>query len=226
MNYDHGELKDIITRMILGEKVNVDVSLFDNDLTLVNSKDAALTVLIHLGYLAYDEENKSCFIPNYEIKEEFQRGLKDLHWKEIYNPIDNSKKLYEETLKGNVDFINSALDKNHKDLAGPFNKNKEDVLGIIVEISYYCMNKYYSVKKEDTSTLGRSDISFIPKDNAHIPFINELKVDSTPEDAISQIKEKEYFNSLTNYKGKVLLLGISYNSKKLKHFSKVEFIEL
>ena len=226
MNYDHGELKDIITRMILGEKVNVDVSLFDNDLTLVNSKDAALTVLIHLGYLAYDEENKSCFIPNYEIKEEFQRGLKDLHWKEIYNPIDNSKKLYEETLKGNVDFINSALDKNHKDLTGPFNKNKEDVLGIIVEISYYCMNKYYSVKKEDTSTLGRSDISFIPKDNAHIPFINELKVDSTPEDAISQIKEKEYFNSLTNYKGKVLLLGISYNSKKLKHFSKVEFIEL
>lgn len=83
------------------------------------------------------------------------------------------------------------------------------------------MNKYYSVKKEDTSTLGRSDISFIPKDNTHIPFIIELKVDSTPEDAISQIKEKEYFNSLTNYKGKVLLLGISYNSKKLKHSSKV-----
>ncbi len=226
MNYDHGELKDIITRMILGEKVNVDVSLFDNDLTLVNSKDAALTVLIHLGYLAYDEETKSCFIPNYEIKEEFQRGLKDLHWKEIYNPIDNSKKLYEETLKGNVDFINSTLDKNHKDLAGPFNKNKEDVLGIIVEISYYCMNKYYSVKKEDTSTLGRSDISFIPKDNTHIPFIIELKVNSTPEDAISQIKEKEYFNSLSNYRGKVLLLGISYDSKKLKHSSKVEFIEL
>ena len=226
MNYDHGELKDIITKMILGKKVDVDVSLFDNDLTQVNSKDAALTVLIHLGYLAYDKETESCYIPNHEIKEEFKTALKKLNWEEIYNPIDNSKKLYEETLKGNVDFINTTLDKNHKDLAGPFNKNKEDILGIIVEISYYFMNKYYSIKKEDTSTLGRSDISFIPKDNSHIPFIVELKVDSTPSDAISQIKEKEYFNSLGNYKGKILLLGISYDSKTLKHGSKVEIINL
>ncbi len=104
MNYDHGALKDLFAKMILGEKVEVDVSLFDNDLTKVDSKDAAMTVLIHLGYLAYDEENESCYIPNYEIKQEFQRALKKLDWKEIYNPIGNSKKLYEETLKGNTDF--------------------------------------------------------------------------------------------------------------------------
>ena len=226
MNYDNGVLKDLITKMIAGEKVDVDVSMFGNDLTKVNSKDAALTVLIHLGYLAYDEEDRACYIPNHEIKEEFQRALKLLDWKEIYNPIENSKKLYEETLKGNTDFINITLDKNRKELAGPFNKNKEDILGVIVAISYYYANQFYNIKKEDTSTLGRSDVSFIPKDNTHIPFIVELKVDSTPENAISQIKEKEYFNSLGDYKGQVLLLGISYDSKKLKHSSKVETINL
>ncbi len=68
MNYDDGELKGLITKVIAGEMVDVDPLMFDNDLTKVNSKDAALTVLIHLGYLAYDAKNKTCYIPNYELK--------------------------------------------------------------------------------------------------------------------------------------------------------------
>ncbi len=226
MNYDHGVLKETITRLIADEKIKVDVMRFSNDLTKVNSTDAALTVLIHLGYLAYDEKSESCYIPNYEIKKEFSRGMQDLHWDELYNPIENSEKLYNETLKGNTDFINETLDKNHADLASPFNKNKEDILGVIVLISYFYMKKFYNFRKEENSMKGRSYISIIPYDNVHIPFIVELKVDSTPEDAISQIKEKEYFSSLGSYKGKVLLLGISYDSKTMKHSSKVEMIEV
>ena len=226
MNYDNGELKDIICKMIIGEKVDVNVRKFGNDLTKVNSADCALTVLIHLGYLAYDKKLKVCYIPNYEIKQEFERALKKLNWKEIYNPISNSKKLYEETLKGNVEFINKTLDQNHKDLAGPFNKNKEDILGIIVEISYYNAKQFYNIKKEDTSILGRSDLSFIPYDNNHIPFIVELKINSSAEDIVEQIKQKKYFNSLGDYHGKVLLLGISYDENTLKHSSKIEIIEI
>ena len=123
MNYDNGELKDIICEMLLGNKVRVNVSKFSNDLTKVDSADSALTVLIHLGYLAYDKKLKVCYIPNYEIKQEFVNAVDKLNWHEIYNPISNSLKLYEETLKGNAEFINKTLDQNHKDLAGPFNKN-------------------------------------------------------------------------------------------------------
>ena len=92
MNYDNGELKDTIETMMSGEKVPVNVSKFQNNLTKVNSRDAALTVLIHLGYLAYDELTKSCYIPNYEISLEFENALEELKWDEIYNPISNSKK--------------------------------------------------------------------------------------------------------------------------------------
>ena len=230
MNYDHGALKGLITKMLSGDKVSVNVSRFSNDLTKVNSADSALTVLIHLGYLAFIKGEYLgfgyCYIPNYEIRQEFVNAILELDWKEIYNPIDNSRKLYEETLKGNVEFINKTLDENHKDLAGPFNKNKEDILGVIVEISYYNAKQFYNIKKEDTSILGRSDLSFIPYDNCHIPFIVELKINSTPDEAIAQIKEKSYFNSLGSYHGKVLLLGISYDEKTLKHSSKVEIIEL
>lgn len=225
MNYDHGQLKGAIARMLSGGKEKVDPQRFDNDLTNIDSKDAALTVLIHLGYLAYDEETCSCYIPNHEIKTEFERALKKLDWSEIYDPISNSEKLYEETMKGNVTFINETLDKNHKEMASVFNKNKEDVLGIIVLMSYYRAKKFYLIKKEDNSTLGRADLTFIPRDGQHTPLIIELKADSSPEEAISQIKEKEYSSSFGEYKGKIILLGISYDSKTLKHHSKIEIIE-
>ena len=189
MNYDHGALKGIITKMLSGDKVSVNVSRFSNDLTKVNSADSALTVLIHLGYLAFIKGEELgfgyCYIPNYEIRQEFVNAILELDWKEIYNPISNSKKLYEETLKGNVEFINTTLDQNHLELAGPFNKNKEDILGVIVEISYYNAKQFYNIKKEDTSILGRSDLSFIPYDNCHIPLIVELKANSTPDEVIA-----------------------------------------
>ncbi len=226
MNYDNGVLKDLIGLMMLGQKVDVDPTLFDNDLTKVDSKDAALTVLIHLGYLAYDEDSKTCYIPNHEIKLEFERALKKLKWHELDDPISTSKKMLEETLKGNTDFINETLDNNHKELASLFNKNKEDVLGIIVYMSYYHAKEFYSIRKEDTSTLGRADITFTPRDNTHIPMIVELKADKPIEEAMSQIKEKDYSSVFNGYKGKVLLLGITYDSSTLKHESKIEFIEL
>ena len=230
MRYDHGVLKDTIIKMLSGENIFVEVNDFQNDLTQINSKDSALVVLVHLGYLAYiptDVLGKGyCYIPNYEIRCEFKQAFRTLKWKDIYNPIFNSDALYEETLKGNTKFINETFDKNHLDLAGPFNKNKEDVLGIIVQISYYRTKEFYNIKKEDTSTLGRADLTFIPYDNTHIPLIVELKVNSTPTEAISQIKSKEYYNSLGEYHGDVLLLGISYNDKTLKHDSKIEIIKL
>ena len=226
MNYDNGVLKGKITKMLANEKIKVNVLKFKNDLTKVNTEDAALTVLIHLGYLAYDEDTKTCYIPNHEISDEFVLGIDDLGWKEPYNPISNSLKLYEETLKGNINFINETLDKNHKDLASMYNKNKEDILGIIVQISYYHIGEFYFIRKEDTSSTGRADLTFTPRDNTHIPMIIELKVDKPVEDAINQIKEKDYSNVFNGYKGKILLLGISYDSSTLKHESRIEYIEL
>ncbi len=226
MNYDNGALKDLITRMLTGEEIKVDVRKFDNDLTKINSSDDALTVLIHLGYLAYDEAKGKCYIPNHEIKEEFIITMDDLKWNDIYNPISSSEELLEKTLLGDTDFINETLDKNHNELATIFNKNKEDVLGIIVYISYYHAKKYYEIIKEASTTKGRADLVFKPKSNNHIPFIIELKADDTKENAIKQIKSKEYFDALGSYHGKVMLIGMNYDSKTLKHDSKIETIEI
>ena len=226
MNYDNGILKDKFTYMLGGGKLEINTKSFKNDAFNIDSPDAALTILIHLGYLAYDKTNNVCYIPNYEISQEFVQGTFDLKWNDSYTPIVNSKELYENTIKGNTDFINKTLDINHKDLASLFNKNKEDVLGVIVYLSYYYASKFYFIRKEDTCTTGRADLTFTPRDNTHIPLIIELKADKSVKDAINQIKEKEYYNVFKGYKGKVLLLGITYDSSTLKHESKIEYIEL
>ena len=62
MNYEG--LKDDVLAMLAGGKVRVNVNTFQNDLTTVASKDDALTALIHLGYLGYDADKKSAYIPN------------------------------------------------------------------------------------------------------------------------------------------------------------------
>jgi hypothetical protein len=227
MNYDHGALKSIIAAMLSGESAPADPGPFSNDLTKVDSKDSALTVLIHLGYLSYDAENKLCRIPNLEIKKELERAIASLAWDTFYNPIDDSMKLYEETLKGNLAFIDRALDRNHEELSTTLTKNTEQALFFVVNISYYKARVFYTVKKEEPSMNGRSDISFVPKDSEHIPMIVELKKDATPEEAIDQIKEKRYWEAWgSDYKGKILLLGITYDSKTMKHSSKVERIEI
>ena len=54
MNFDG--LKDDIIRMLSGERVYVNTLKFQNDMHIVRSRNDVLTVLIHLGYLAHDEQ--------------------------------------------------------------------------------------------------------------------------------------------------------------------------
>lgn len=70
MNY--GDIKEDIMTMLAGGMVMVETDAFQNDLSEIHSKDDALTALIHLGYLAYDEDRKSAYIPNYEVAKVFQ----------------------------------------------------------------------------------------------------------------------------------------------------------
>lgn len=50
-------------------------------LTTFQGKDDVLTLLIHLGYLAYDIEKKEVFIPNQEVEYEFATAIKGAGWK-------------------------------------------------------------------------------------------------------------------------------------------------
>lgn len=71
MNFDG--LKDDIIKMLAGGRCRVNTTKFQNDLSVINSKDDVLTVLIHLGYLSYDKSKGECYIPNKEVRIEIEK---------------------------------------------------------------------------------------------------------------------------------------------------------
>lgn len=76
MNFDG--LKDDVIRLLAGGSCSVDTSSFQNDMNVVRSKDDVLTLLIHLGYLTYDRDSRTCWIPNREVAAEFKNAAAGL----------------------------------------------------------------------------------------------------------------------------------------------------
>ena len=62
--------------MLSGNSVEVDVTSFQNDITSFVNKDDVITYLIHLGYLAYNQDTETAFIPNEEIRQELTKATK------------------------------------------------------------------------------------------------------------------------------------------------------
>ena len=59
----------------MGETCKVNTDSFENDVTSFKSRDDVLTVLIHLGYLAYDRDRREVYIPNEEIRSAFSNAV-------------------------------------------------------------------------------------------------------------------------------------------------------
>lgn len=132
LNYDG--LKDAVIYMLAGEMVTIDYRTFQNDMNTFESRDDVLTLLVHLGYLAYNREKSQVFIPNAEVRNEFVRAIKGCKWSEVI----------------------------------------------------------------------------------------ELKYNQSAEGAIAQIKEKRYVESLKEYQGNLLLVGINYDKDTKKHSCVIE----
>lgn len=81
MNYDG--LKDKVIEMISGARVTINTGSFTNDMTTFHNADDVLTLLIHLGYLAYDFDTKQVFIPNKEVSNEYINAVSVIGWKEV-----------------------------------------------------------------------------------------------------------------------------------------------
>ena len=96
MNYDG--LKTAIIEMLSGAEVAVNTATFKNDPAKIASKDDVITYLIHLGYLGYNEDSETAFIPNEEIRQELITAVKSSNWNELIGFQEESRKLLMATL--------------------------------------------------------------------------------------------------------------------------------
>ncbi|MBQ6734236.1 MAG: AAA family ATPase [Lachnospiraceae bacterium] len=215
--------REAVIRMLSGEQVDVDPESYLNTMTDFQNRNDVFTYLMHVGYLAYDSVERTCRIPNKEVRDEWMRALNRMpDYKETDRIIQDSKELLAETLAGNEEAVAKALDRSHIHVTSNRSYNNEDALQSAIYLAYiYALNKY-TVVKEMTAGKGFSDVTFIPFLSDLPAMIIELKRNDSAVSAIDQIKEKQYYESLSHYQGDLLFVGISYDEKEKTHTCKVE----
>lgn len=219
------ELQAKILKLIAGEHLEVDVSGFNNDFQTFNSDDDVLTLLIHLGYLAYDKTTKRVRIPNEEIRQEFDKLLKNNKPSKLTELITRSEKLLADTFAGNGDAVAEAIKNVRATNYAPTFYNNEQSLRYAVKFAYIvCIDKYMKVE-ELASGKGLADVVYIPKSDTALPaLVIELKWEENADNAIDQIKKKDYPAVLKDYFGEIILVGINYDSNTNEHTCKIERI--
>ena len=134
MNFEG--LKDDIIAMLAGESRPVDPTGFQNDLAIINNKDDALTVLIHLGYLSYDRREQECRIPNREVAGEMVNAVRAVKWKNVFDAIQKSKQLLRSTLDGDVEAVARGIDAAHDEETSILSYNNESSMACVLSIAY------------------------------------------------------------------------------------------
>lgn len=221
MNFDG--LKDSVIDMLGGALCEVDTGSFQNDMTSMKSKDDVLTLLIHLGYLAYDEEKQTVGIPNVEIRQEFVRAIKNGNRTELMKAIQRSDDILQATWNREGDIVAELINEIHDEDTASLFYNNEQALRSVIKMAYLSSLDYYTKMEEVSAGRGVADMVFYPKPGSEKPaLIVELKWDKTKEAAISQIKEKQYSRLLKDYQGDVLLVGINYSHATKEHSCLIE----
>ena len=233
MNYEG--LKDDIILMLAGGRCKVNPTKFQNDMSIVRSKDDVLTVLIHLGYLSYDWQKSECYIPNKEVSGEMVNAVEDNNWAGVVTALQASEQLLQDTLDGDEEAVARAIDAAHDENTSILSYNNENSLACVLSIAYYAAKNNYIVHRELASGKGFADIVLIPRKNVESPaIIIELKVNKDADAAIDQIKRKQYPAKVAQYTDcsatqetlgsskNLLLVGINYDRDTKQHTCHIE----
>ena len=221
MNYDG--LKDDIIRMLAGERCFVDPVGFKNDLSQINNRDDVLTVMIHLGYLAYDRREKECYIPNREVSMELVNAVRENNWKVVADALQQSRMLVQATLRGDAPTVARMVEAAHSENTSLLSYNDENSMACVLSIAYYFAHGDYIFHREMATGKGYADLVLIPRKNVDKPaMVIELKYGHSANEAMEQIKERRYWEKVADYSGKILLVAINYDREAKTHECVIE----
>lgn len=226
INMDFDGLKQAVIEMVSGSTVEVDTGTFQNDTVSFSSRDDVITYLIHLGYLAYDQGKQCAFIPNEEIRQELLAAAKKTKWNELQEFEYQSEQLLEATLDREETLVADYIEQIHMEYASAIQYHNENSLSSVLTIAYLSAMKYYFKPIRELPTgRGFSDFVFIPKEEYRVDYpalVVELKWNKSAYTELQQIKDKKYPESLLQYTGNILLVGINYDKKSKAHECVIE----
>ena len=225
INNDLDGIYNDVMNMIGGGRVDVDTSSYDNSFTDPQSKDDCFTLLVHIGYLAYDAMASQVFIPNEEVRMAFRSALKKCSWPEAIKPYQRSKKFIDAIHAQDSATVARMAEETHQYMTSILNYNNENALACVVSVLCFYAENLYHVIREFPTGKGFADIVLLPKRGVNKPaIVVELKFNKDVKAAIDQIHDNQYPGRLKDFYGDLILVGISYDKKKA-HDCAIEIVE-
>lgn len=144
--------------------MDVDVTSFQNDTVSFANRDDVLTYLIHLGYLAYDQDREQVFIPNEEIRHELNNAVKRNKWNEMITFQKESADLLDATLDMDEKAVADGIERIHQEYSSVIQYNDENSLSSVLTIAYLSSMQYYFQPVRELPTgRGFADFVYLPK---------------------------------------------------------------
>lgn len=134
--------------------------------------------------------------------------------------------LLDATLDMDGEAVAERIEKIHEEYASTIQYNNENSLSSVLALAYLsAMQYYFKPVRELPTGRGFSDFVFIPKPEYKSDYpalVVELKWNKSAVSALQQIKDRKYPDSIQDYTGDILLVGINYSKKDKKHECVIE----
>ena len=222
------QIQNDLTLMFAGEKIPTGIQEYAATAQELKTKEEIYSAMVVYGLLTY--EDGMVFIPNKELMGSYaamMKNEKSLGY--VYRLANVSTQMLQATLQGDTETMTKIIQYAHNTEVPILSYNNETELSAIVNLVYLAARDYYRVEREDKAGKGYVDFIFYPLKYDQDCIILELKVNHTPEEAIEQIKEKDYALRFKTWKaengrytGRILAVGICYDKNTKEHSCKVE----
>ncbi|KAK3582346.1 hypothetical protein CHS0354_023889 [Potamilus streckersoni] len=195
---------------------NVSFNVNSNNIYDIHKLEL-IPILFQTGYLTITEvkeirDNKKQFKLNYPNKE-----VRDSFYDFIINSIcftDGADKQFVNRLadgfiENNLDEVEEVIDEMFKDVPHDFYVKQEVVLHCLLHIVFTYVG--LQIQSEVHTQKGRLDA--VVETKSHV-YIFEFKINKTVNEAIKQIRQKEYGLKYAKTKKQLIGIGANYSTKK------------
>ena len=228
INTDFQGIKEDIINLIEGDEVTFSCANFQNDMVTLKDKNDVFSLLVCLGYLGCSETKnqyrKVAYVPNAEIRAVLMDIVREQNWYGRMETIKRSENLLKAVKELDGSTVATIIQDIHNSPAvALLDYNDEESLTYCVMTGLlWSTLDDYSYHREDQAGKGRVDLVYEPITRRHPLILIEFKYDDSAEEAIKQIKEKEYFKRYAGQYRNIILVGINYSTITKDHQCLIE----
>lgn len=179
------------------------------------TRDQILSAMVAYGFLTM--KDATVRIPNYELQLRFAEMLREYEEFGICHKIAaNSRELLNAIKFADSDLVAQKIEFVHQHLAPQERFNNEAEFAAVFRLGFLGIQGVdYDWEVEVKAGSGKADMVLTPINPNNDLIIIELKVDATPEQAIAQIKDRNYQKMADglfypNYTGRIIAVGVTY----------------